>query len=49
MRCILEKNLAGWEVMEVFAGGVNESDAVFLVSVTIVRPCFFEYADTLLA
>ncbi|KZT02439.1 DUF1741-domain-containing protein [Laetiporus sulphureus 93-53] len=28
-RCILRKNLAGWEVMEIFAGGVNESDKVF--------------------
>ncbi|OBZ78701.1 putative glycine dehydrogenase (decarboxylating), mitochondrial [Grifola frondosa] len=28
-RCLLSKNLAGWEVMEVFAGGVNRSDDLF--------------------
>jgi hypothetical protein len=28
---VLAKNLAGWEVMEVFAGGVDESDKVFMV------------------
>lgn len=28
----MEKGLAGWEVMEVFAGGVAESDGVFSVS-----------------
>ncbi len=33
-RSLLSKNLAGWEVMEVFAGGVGGSDAVFQVSVT---------------
>jgi hypothetical protein len=32
IRCVLAKNLAGWEVMEVFAGGVDESDMVFMVS-----------------
>ncbi|KAH9937283.1 uncharacterized protein B0H18DRAFT_969928 [Fomitopsis serialis] len=26
---MLRKNLTGWEVMEIFAGGVNESDKVF--------------------
>ena len=32
-RCLLGKsNLAGWEVMEMFAGEVNESDKVFMVS-----------------
>jgi hypothetical protein len=30
IRCILEKNLTGWEVMEIFAGGVNQSDNVFM-------------------
>ncbi|KZT75029.1 hypothetical protein DAEQUDRAFT_807295 [Daedalea quercina L-15889] len=28
-RYLLGKNLTGWEVMEIFAGGVNESDKVF--------------------
>ncbi|KAH9898211.1 hypothetical protein C8Q73DRAFT_834250 [Cubamyces lactineus] len=28
-RCLLSKNLAGWEVMELFAGGVSDSDRVF--------------------
>ncbi|TFY70009.1 hypothetical protein EVJ58_g112 [Rhodofomes roseus] len=28
-KCLLRKNLSGWEVMEIFAGGVNESDKVF--------------------
>jgi hypothetical protein len=31
IKCILAKNLTGWEVMEVFAGGVNTSDKVFMV------------------
>jgi hypothetical protein len=31
VRSILAKNLAGWEAMEVFAGGVGESDKVFMV------------------
>lgn len=31
-RAVLSKNLAGWEVMEVFAGGVSDSDRVFKVS-----------------
>lgn len=30
-RSVLSKNMAGWEVMEVFAGGVNASDSVFKV------------------
>jgi hypothetical protein len=29
---VLAKNLAGWEVMEIFAGGVGKSDTVFMVS-----------------
>ncbi len=32
LRCCLEKNIAGWEAMELFAGGISESDTVFLVS-----------------
>lgn len=32
LRNMLIKNFAGWEVMEIFAGGVNQSDAVFMVS-----------------
>ena len=31
MRSMLSKNLAGWEVMEVFAGDVGASDGVFMV------------------
>ena len=30
-RCILEKNLEGWEVMTVFAGEVEKSDRFFMV------------------
>ena len=30
-RNLLSKNFAGWEVMEVFAGGVSGSDTVFKV------------------
>ncbi len=30
-RSLLSKNFAGWEVMEVFAGGVSGSDAFFEV------------------
>jgi hypothetical protein len=29
---LLAKNMAGWEIMEVFAGGVAKSDEVFTVS-----------------
>ncbi|KLO13756.1 hypothetical protein SCHPADRAFT_873602 [Schizopora paradoxa] len=36
LRCCLEKNLAGWEAMELFAGGVAESDTVFLDFVGII-------------
>lgn len=32
-RAVLSKNLAGWEVMEVFAGGVSDSDRVFKVNI----------------
>ena len=32
LRCTLAKNLAGWEVMVVFAGKINESDKVFMAS-----------------
>ncbi|KAF8846038.1 hypothetical protein BDN67DRAFT_12014 [Paxillus ammoniavirescens] len=35
-RCVLAKNLAGWEVMEIFAGGVNESDKVFMEFVEMI-------------
>jgi hypothetical protein len=31
LRTVLAKNLAGWEVMEVFAGQVNDADRVFMV------------------
>ena len=30
-RCILAKNLEGWEVMTVFAGDVGQSDRFFMV------------------
>lgn len=33
LRNVLMKGFAGWEVMEIFAGGVNQSDAVFMVSI----------------
>jgi hypothetical protein len=34
-RCLLTKSdLAGWEVMELFAGGVNQSDEFFNVIVS---------------
>ncbi|THH13581.1 hypothetical protein EW146_g6658 [Bondarzewia mesenterica] len=37
IRCLLSKsNLAGWEVMEMVAGGVNESDRVFMDFATTV-------------
>jgi hypothetical protein len=28
---VLAKNLTGWEVMEILAGSVSQSDAIFLV------------------
>lgn len=31
LRNILAKNFAGWEVMEILAGGIAESDKVFMV------------------
>ena len=35
-RSLLSKNLAGWEVMEVFAGGVSGSDTFFMVNAFIL-------------
>ena len=36
-RCLLSKSdLAGWEVMELFAGGVNQSDRFFDVIIFLV-------------
>jgi len=32
LRSILQKDLAGWEIMDVLAGNVSESDQVFGVS-----------------
>uniref|UniRef100_A0A0W0FAR2 Putative conserved protein UP6 n=1 Tax=Moniliophthora roreri TaxID=221103 RepID=A0A0W0FAR2_MONRR len=29
-RCLLSKNLSGWEIMEIFAGGTSKSDTVFM-------------------
>jgi acetyl-CoA acetyltransferase len=43
-RCLLNKNdLAGWEVMELFAGGVNQSDKFFnvLMSTKTVQTMLF--------
>lgn len=31
LHTVLAKNLAGWEVMEIFANSVNEADRVFMV------------------
>lgn len=31
VRCVLEKSLSGWEAMEILAGGVSQSDEIFLV------------------
>ncbi|KAI9570258.1 hypothetical protein HD554DRAFT_2188759 [Boletus coccyginus] len=36
LRCILAKNLAGWEVMVVCAGEINESDKVFMGFVEMI-------------
>jgi hypothetical protein len=36
IRCILSKNLTGWEVMEIFAGSVNQSDQIFMVSFSYI-------------
>ncbi|KAG6380882.1 hypothetical protein JVT61DRAFT_5273 [Boletus reticuloceps] len=36
LRCILAKNLAGWEVMVVFADDINESDKVFMEFVDMI-------------
>ena len=35
LKCILVHSFAGWEVMEIFAGGVSQSDAVFMVRAAI--------------
>ncbi|KAF5368476.1 hypothetical protein D9758_002263 [Tetrapyrgos nigripes] len=42
-KCLLAKNFTGWEVMEVFAGGTNQSDSFFklfthVVETTLVNP-----------
>ncbi|KAL5533692.1 hypothetical protein ACEPAG_152 [Sanghuangporus baumii] len=37
VRCVMEKGLDGWEVMEVLAGGVGRSDEVFLELVNAVE------------
>ena len=29
VRCLLAKQMSGWEIMDVFAGGVAESDTLF--------------------
>jgi hypothetical protein len=44
VRCVLSKNPAGWEAMEIMAGGVNRSDNVFMVTVfTHPRLALFVY------
>jgi hypothetical protein len=48
IKCILAKNLTGWEVMEVFAGGVNTSDKVFTV-MCFPGPGPGKYVDSILA
>lgn len=40
LRNVLMKGFAGWEVMEIFAGGVNQSDAVFMEFVDMVAQYF---------
>ncbi|KAK0208779.1 hypothetical protein DFS33DRAFT_473524 [Desarmillaria ectypa] len=35
-KCLLAKGFSGWEVMEVFAGGVGNSDAFFMNLVAII-------------
>lgn len=37
VRGIFAKSLSGWEIMEILAGSVNESDAVFNVCISIVK------------
>lgn len=36
VRCLLGKQMSGWEIMDVFAGGVTESDKLFAVSTRVV-------------
>ncbi|KAH0838024.1 hypothetical protein J3R83DRAFT_6264 [Lanmaoa asiatica] len=36
LRCVLAKHLAGWEVMVVFAGEINESDKVYMGFVEMI-------------
>ncbi|KAL0579454.1 hypothetical protein V5O48_002560 [Marasmius crinis-equi] len=36
-RCILAKNLSGWEVMEIFAGGTGKSDQLFMLFIAVVE------------
>ncbi|KZT30822.1 hypothetical protein NEOLEDRAFT_1053272, partial [Neolentinus lepideus HHB14362 ss-1] len=36
IRCILRKDFTGWEVMEVFTGGVRGSDQLFMVFVEMI-------------
>ena len=45
-RSLLSKNFAGWEVMEVFAGGVSGSDAVFKVSLLLFSIPTYPIYDT---
>lgn len=33
VRCLLAKQMSGWEIMDVFAGGVVESDTLFAVRI----------------
>ncbi|KAL0068683.1 hypothetical protein AAF712_004399 [Marasmius tenuissimus] len=36
-RCILAKNLSGWEVMEIFAGGTGKSDELFMLFTGVIE------------
>jgi len=36
LQCVLGKNLAGWEVMVLFAGEISESDKVFMEFVDMI-------------
>ncbi|KAK1232414.1 hypothetical protein PQX77_004444 [Marasmius sp. AFHP31] len=36
-RCILAKNLSGWEVMEIFAGGTGKTDELFMLFTGVIE------------
>ncbi|KAF9786843.1 hypothetical protein BJ322DRAFT_1052283 [Thelephora terrestris] len=43
-RCILAKNLGGWEVMTVFAGDVGQSDKFFMGLISAISDCICDGA-----